>query len=327
MASETDPTSFLSDKEEAGVEVEYIGNEEEGNEIEVEQEQAEYSGEDYTPLSSNEDPDKQHAFKDYKRLERDIKYHNKSIENLKDEIQLFEQRPCLTRSEKHNLKILRETIEREMEKLKCLVNKAIQLQNFGSKRHYREFPLVTTFDEDNLNLTQRTCETLQDHSIKSHVISGNWRASAGESSEMDGSYSCKESQISLSEERKLIKEILAAIKECSNLKENSQQKQKRPVPCKENDSMEKLKNKIKCMQQTICKLNDELNKRQNVCNHQPNQKSLAGASEIPVLDPAMLCLSKNSAKANDFQQLKENYLYLLTEFSKKDELLKELTKK
>ncbi|XP_065355596.1 outer dense fiber protein 2 [Calliphora vicina] len=326
MASETDPVSNISEREEAGTE--FTGNEEYGGEFEVEQ--TEYDGEDYTPLSANEDPEKQHQYKEYRRLERDIKYQNETLENLKTQIQKMSTKPCLTRSEQNDLKNLKDNWEQELQKLGCLIDKAIRLQNFGSKRHYREFPLITTFDEDNLNLTLRTCETLQTQAAKSQPKAGNLRASGGESSELDRPFSCKDSAMSVSEERKLMKEIFAALKECNNLKECRSQKQNRsPRQCKENGSLEKLKNQINCMQQTISKLKDELNKRDtkengSFCDN--HQKSRSTQPATPALDHLM-CLGKKNAKAENFQQLKENYLYLLTEFSKKDEQLKELMKK
>ncbi|XP_023296448.2 outer dense fiber protein 2 [Lucilia cuprina] len=326
MASEPEPVSALSEREEAGTE--FSTNEEYAEEIDIEQHETDDYGEDYTPLSSNEDPENQRQYKEYRRLERDIKYQNEMLENLKLQIQKMSDKPCLTRSERNDLKTLKDNWEQELQKLRCLIEKAIHLQNYGSKRHYREFPLITTFDEDNLNLTMRTCETLQ-----TQTKTQNRRASGGESSEMDRSCSYRESQMSVAEERKLMKEICAALKECNNLKEcRLHKKQQSPAGKEKDDSMDRINNKINCMQQTISKLKEELKKRNaqasccGSCNKNETNKKSTAMTPSSGLD-TLMCLGKKSEKTENFEQLKENYLYLLTEFSKKDEQLKDLTKK
>lgn len=317
MASDAEPLSAKSEPEEAGTD--YTGNEE----CEIETEHEEIEPEDYTPLCSNEDPEKQHDYKEYKRLERSIKFQNETLENLKTHIQTLKMKTCLTLTEQKDLKQFNQQLQIEMEKLRCLIDRAIRLQNFGSRRHYRGFPLVTTFDEDMLNLQAQTTKNIP--------IPSNWRASGGESSDLDGSCSFKgESQMSIDEERKLMKEIFAALKECSDLKECQQNhsKQKlRSVPCKKSDSLEKMKNKINNLQQMICQLKDEFRNRDVKKNESVHKTCAITSKPAVVVDPAILCMGKDSGKSANFQQLKENYMYLLTEFSKKDEELKDLTKK
>lgn len=313
MASDAEPLSAQSEREEAGTE--YSANEE--YEIEFEHEEIEPEAEDYTPLCSNEDPEKQHDYKEYKRLERSIKFQNETLEKLKSHIQKLKVKTSLTPTEQKDLKQFNQQLQLEMEKLRCLIERAIRLQNFGSRRHYRGFPLVTTFDEDMLNIQAQTSKNVPK--------SSNWRASGGESSELDKSCSYKEeSQMSLAEERKLIKEIFDALIECNDLKEchhHNKQIQRR-VPLKKNDSFGKMKNKINNLQQAICKLKEDFGKKNG-----SKQKTCDVLSKTAVVIPAEMCLGKVSEKTANFQHLKENYMYLLTEFSKKDEQLKNLTKK
>ncbi|GBP95491.1 hypothetical protein EVAR_64878_1 [Eumeta japonica] len=142
--------------------------------------------------------------------------------------------------------------------------------------------------------------------------------SESESSEMNSCCPDEENPLSLTEEKKLMRDIFAAINEINCLKEGKQQKQGHSLPFKDEESYEKIKNKLKCMQQKICKLTEYLNKKDH--HEGSHQKSPT------YFDPA-ICLSKAKEKSsNDPQQLKDNYLYLLTEFTKKDEQLKELTK-
>ncbi|KAM7353824.1 uncharacterized protein ACRADG_005749 [Cochliomyia hominivorax] len=317
MASETEPLSAQSEREEAGTE--YMEHEE--YEYEQEHEETETEGEDYTPLCSNEDPEKQNDYKEYKRLVKSIKCQNETLENLKSHVQTLKSKPCLTPAEQKDLRQFNHQLELEMEKLRSLIERAIRLQNFGSRRRYTGFPLITTFDEDLLNLPQQTAKNVPKLT--------NLRASAGESSELDRTASCKGSQMSISEERKLMREICAALKECNNLKEcqhkQQTQKSKRNIPCGPSGSKEKLFKKINCLEQTISKLKEDMNNLE-IKEKESVHKSRSSSAK-PTLDPAQLCRAKASGKETNMQQLKDNYLYLLTEFSKKDEQLKDLTKK
>lgn len=309
MATETDPISVQSDLLESRADatpnqpepLDTEQEEEDGADFELE-ERVETESVEYTPFSSNENPEKQAAYYEYKRLEKCMRQQNNLLENLKQSIQTMQQREhCLNKTEKSELKRLRDQWEQEVCKLKSLIRDAVNLQNHGSKRHYREFPLATTFDEDVLDTYDTTLNQTK-----------NFRATAGESSDVNTCSANEESQISMSEEKKLMKNIFAAIKEINCLKENKQQKTNQSTACLEQDSFEKIKSKVKCMQQKISKLTEELHKKEGEC-------------EAPHFDPCE-CLCKNK-KSNNVQQLKDNYLYLLTEFTKKDGELKDLTKK
>ena len=348
MASEPDQVTAPSDQDRDDNVIEDTANEDDVGEIEVEieHEEQEEEGEDYTPLSSNEDPEKQRSYKEYKRLVRDINHQNELLERIKSQIHDITQKSCPTPSEKKDLKKLYEWLEQEMQKLRSLIERAIHLQNFGSRRRYKEFPLVTTFDEDNnMKPFLRTCENMQVQTAKGSAKAKAkadpcWRASGGDSSELDKSCSCadehdlyqKDSQLSEDEEKKLLKDIFETLKQCAAHKKQPRPcKQHSRPPCKKHDSMEEVKNKICCMQQTINKLKEELCNREHKkapcppCGHEKKQPQESSCGK-PTVDPTLLCL-KSGSKAENFEKLKDNYIYLLTEYSKKDEQLKDLLKK
>lgn len=311
-------------------------------------------GEDYTPLSHSENPEELNAYKEYKRLVTDINYQNELLEQIKCKIKAITQKKCPTPSEKKDLKELHLWLEQEMKKLRTLIERAIHLQNFGSKRQYKEFQLATTYDEDNMNPFLHICENMRVQTAKWRVKSKTdhgWRASGGDSSELDKSCSCleehssrhKKCQSSEGDEKKLLKEIIETLKICTaQTKQPLPCKQHPRPPCKKNDSLESVKDKLSCMQQTLSKLTEEFCKREHKntpfdpCKweHKNNLFDPCGPEKTqditctkkPPIDTTLLCL-KSGSKAENFEKLKDNYIYLLTEYSKKDEQLKELLKK
>lgn len=325
MADDEQPTEVAEDEEEQMEE--QFGEE-------AEEAEEECSGEDYTPLgSSSEDAEKKRNYKDYKRLVREIKCQNNTIERIKNNIQEINCKPCITRCEEKDLKSLKECLQQEMLKLRTLVNKAMHLQNYGSRRRYKQINLITTFDEDQMAPISQTCDTLYTAKPgperREHGVC--WDNKIGDSS--DYAASCRDESDNEkcaddSEDKQILQEIMAAIQTCKK------KRNERKGPAKEknqnNQCIQQLQQKIQCMQQTMQKLKEEIYSQNN--NAQKKAPCSVHNEEQPPCkqglgDMAVICRGTKTPKSEQFQKLKESYLHLLSEFSKKDEQIKDLTKK
>ncbi|XP_068151025.1 myosin heavy chain, clone 203 [Drosophila tropicalis] len=100
---------------------------------------------------SSEDPEHKRMYMEYLALIKEIDCQNKLIQDIKTQVMEMCGKPCKTRNELREIKKLRICMEQENIKLRVMLNRAMQLQNFGSPRHYRELTMVTTVDEDNLS--------------------------------------------------------------------------------------------------------------------------------------------------------------------------------
>lgn len=100
---------------------------------------------------SSDDPEQKRMYMEYLSLIKEIDCQNKIIQDIKANIMDMCAKPCKTRNELREIKRLRICMEQENIKLHVMMNRAIELQNFGSHRHYRELPMTTTVDEDNLS--------------------------------------------------------------------------------------------------------------------------------------------------------------------------------
>uniref|UniRef100_A0A1A9WKR5 Uncharacterized protein n=1 Tax=Glossina brevipalpis TaxID=37001 RepID=A0A1A9WKR5_9MUSC len=347
-----------------------------------EEEEEEGRGEDYTPLGSSDDQEKQRNYKDYKRLVMEIKCQNEIIERIKEQIQDIACKPCITVCEQNDLKSLQDCLEQEMDKLQCLINKAMHLQNFGSKRHYREIPLVTTFDEDQMAPISYYCETMEVKTSKKpstkfpHSATCSKFVASSDSSEYEKPCPCQErrdetSSTAEDDEQKLIRDVLEAIRLCKKKNQTCKNRanskaavcphQKKKI-CQADSSFEKLKNKIFGMQETVEELKEEICRREverklsgpcplhekkseiprqpsstgHIPNHSPcppipfhvpcpdpcpnpcsnvcggpchdDCHGICEKETLPPLDP---CALRKPRKGDQFQKLKDNYIYLL----------------
>ncbi|XP_017110606.1 kinesin-1 heavy chain [Drosophila elegans] len=100
---------------------------------------------------SSDDPEQTRMYMEYLALIKEIDCQNKIIQDIKSNIMDMCAKPCKTRNELREIKRLRICMEQENIKLHTMMNRAVQLQNFGSHRHYKELPMTTTVDEDNLS--------------------------------------------------------------------------------------------------------------------------------------------------------------------------------
>ncbi|XP_005179754.2 227 kDa spindle- and centromere-associated protein [Musca domestica] len=274
---------------------------------------------------SADDPERARNYKEYKRLQKEIHCQNVTIEDIKNEIRKLQCKSTtatLSSEQKQHLRNLQECMDKETHKLRDLTIKAMHLQNFGSRRHYREIELVTTFDEEPmLSMPTMHCDPIQVHG--SHSTSNKreppvcrrWRASGGDTTTSEKSCSYQdEADRCESEDQKLMNEILATLQSydgCSNKQPKKSCKSKANA---KDPSVELLKQKLHTMQQTI----DDL--KQEICSHRKesgSKKECCSTAKPPC----------QSAKSQNFDKLKDNYAYLLQEFSKKEKELKDLTKR
>lgn len=100
---------------------------------------------------SSDDPEKKRMYMEYLALIKEIDCQNKIIRDIKAQVMDMCAMPCKTRNELREIKRLRICMEQENIKLHTMMNRAVQLQNFGSHRHYRELTMTTTVDEDNIS--------------------------------------------------------------------------------------------------------------------------------------------------------------------------------
>ncbi|CAD6998105.1 unnamed protein product [Ceratitis capitata] len=311
---------------------------------------------------SSDDPEQKRRYMEYLSLIKEIECQNQMVDDIKAQIMELCAKPCKTKCELRDIKRLRVCMEQEIIKLRCLMNKAMELQNFGSKRRYHEIQLATTIDEDNMapyaGWTQPQAAT--------------WKG--GESSETDKCASaepkdsrdekalrclCKalgKMKICCPEDKKLVQEIAGALLghkkkksmspcpppcpptlppcrgSCPPFAKSARKNKQANRPCSSEsmpcaDSLERLKQKITCMQSSVCQLKQEIYRREREKQHvcEPEEEKEDICSEEP--DPIQFCLSKRTAKADEMAKLRENYLHLLAEFSKKDCQLKEMEKR
>ncbi|ALC38841.1 CG3213 [Drosophila busckii] len=101
--------------------------------------------------SSSDDPEQKRMYMEYLALIKEIDCQNKIIQDIKAEVVDMCGKPCKTRNELREIKRLRICMEQENIKLHTMMNRAVELQNYGSHRHYRELNLTTTMDDDNIS--------------------------------------------------------------------------------------------------------------------------------------------------------------------------------
>ncbi|XP_034474001.1 uncharacterized protein LOC117781362 [Drosophila innubila] len=100
---------------------------------------------------SSDDPEQKRMYMEYLALIKEIDCQNKIIQDIKAAVMDMCGKPCKTRNELKEIKRLRICMEQENIKLHTMMNRAVQLQNYGSHRHYRELTLTTTVDDDNIS--------------------------------------------------------------------------------------------------------------------------------------------------------------------------------
>ncbi|KAH8248834.1 hypothetical protein KR032_003523 [Drosophila birchii] len=370
-----DNTEYTEEGEYEDDEVQYIGEQEmmeEGQEKDL-----------FSMLGeSSDDPEQKRMYMEYLALIKEIDCQNKIIQDIKSNIMDMCAKPCKTRNELREIKRLRICMEQENIKLHVMMNRAIELQNFGSHRHYRELPMTTTVDEDKLS----------PYMCGIGVPGPDGSGSGDPCNEEPSSSSCgqrdnagqddklvcalqkamQKMKGACPEDKKMIDEIAAAIMSCKKPQTPCSPRSAPPKPCPasstsssagfppcpqsaqprrksrptqsppcpntsgKSDSMEKLKRRIQCMQNSVKKLLQEVGNRDGSMDDDDDddegqQDPCGKAAPRPPCpedpDPLVICGGKRNTKADKYEKMKENYTRLLTEFQRKDCQIKELQKR
>ncbi|XP_016933644.3 uncharacterized protein [Drosophila suzukii] len=140
---ETEDEQIEGDEAEEDLDGEGEDEDQEGEEEEQSQEEEEDPFE-LLDESEAEDEEQQAMYKEYLEVVKEIDAQNLVIRELKAKSTRLMYKKCKTFRDKQEYKRLRACQEQEDIHLRALVNRAIQLQNFGSPRRYGDVELELT---------------------------------------------------------------------------------------------------------------------------------------------------------------------------------------
>lgn len=132
------------EEDEEAVEGEELEGEDAGEE---EDEGSEGEEEDLFELlveSESEDEEERAKYQEYLAVINAVDVQNLVIQGLKDRAAVLMGKQCKTYRDKEEYKRLRICMEQEDINLRALINRAVQLQNFGSRRLYGAVEMETT---------------------------------------------------------------------------------------------------------------------------------------------------------------------------------------
>ncbi|KAH8242516.1 hypothetical protein KR032_010330 [Drosophila birchii] len=135
---------------------ETLEGEDEGEESEGGEEEEQESEEGLFELlneSESDDEQEQAMYKEYLEVIKEIDAQNLVIQNLKAMATELRCKKCQTHKDREEYKRLRICQEQQDIHLRQLINRAAQLQNFGSRRLYEELEMELTDNEENSFLT------------------------------------------------------------------------------------------------------------------------------------------------------------------------------
>ncbi|XP_030375543.1 histone H3.v1 [Scaptodrosophila lebanonensis] len=131
---------------------EEVGPSEEDQILEEEEDEQEEIEEDPFELlddESQESDEQKRKYKEYLELVKEIDLQNSRILDLKVRASLLRHKNCPTSKDQREYQRLRVNQEQENVKLRNMINRAMQLQNYGSRRIYGDVMMATTdFEED-----------------------------------------------------------------------------------------------------------------------------------------------------------------------------------
>ncbi|XP_026844398.1 uncharacterized protein LOC6588715 [Drosophila persimilis] len=184
---------------------------------------------------SSDDPEQKRMYMEYLALIKEIDCQNKIIQDIKSNVMDLCSKPCQTRNEMREIKRLRVCMEQENIKLHTMMRRAIELQNFGSHRHYKEVNLTTTVDEDQLSpymCMGATCpggqpnsgatEPCSEDASSCASVCGGGGGGGGGGGAMDERLICalqkamQKMKGACPEDKRMMQEIAAAIMACKN---------------------------------------------------------------------------------------------------------------
>ncbi|XP_068142545.1 uncharacterized protein [Drosophila tropicalis] len=120
---------------------EEITSEQESSEAEEEQpsvESEEDADDPHEHLDENDEDntEERQMYQEYLHLVKQIDEQNAIIQNLKMSLNALKSQPCKSQRDEKDYRRLTICQEQEHIKLRIMMNRAVQLQNFGSRRHY-----------------------------------------------------------------------------------------------------------------------------------------------------------------------------------------------
>ncbi|XP_033240121.1 kinesin-like protein KIF21B [Drosophila pseudoobscura] len=127
--------------------------------------------------SNGEDTEEEQSlYREYLSLIKEIDCQNGIIQDLKNRSTELKQKACRSRSESHELQRLLLCQEQENIRLRTLINRAVQLQNFGSRRLYGEVELEITDSEQTVFLAGAELANMRCPSYsKTAPVAGSWQ--------------------------------------------------------------------------------------------------------------------------------------------------------
>lgn len=100
--------------------------------------------------------DQQLMYREYIELIKEIDCQNTLINDMKDRIRDLQMEPCLTPMDKKEIKQLTSCIAQEYIRLDTMMNRMMQLQNYGSARLYADTELAISVPEESLFYNRQT---------------------------------------------------------------------------------------------------------------------------------------------------------------------------
>ncbi|KAH8237532.1 hypothetical protein KR038_004138 [Drosophila bunnanda] len=196
---------------------------------------------------SSDDPEQKRMYLEYLALIKEIDCQNRIIQDIKSNIMDMCAKPCKTRNELREIKRLRICMEQENIKLHVMMNRAIELQNFGSHRHYRELPMTTTVDEDKLSpymcgigvgAPDASGSGDPCNEEPSSSSGGGQRDNAGQDDKLVCALqkAMQKMKGACPEDKKMIEEIAAAIMSCKKPQPVCSPRSSPPKPCPESST-------------------------------------------------------------------------------------------
>ncbi|BFF98402.1 histone H2A.Z-specific chaperone CHZ1 [Drosophila madeirensis] len=154
-----DAVETEGDEGETELPVEEIASKEAevGSEEGVEEQDDEEDPFEHLDINDEDNEEEQSLYKEYLSLIKEIDCQNGIIQDLKTRSNELKQNPCHTRKESQELQRLRVCQEQENLRLRTMINRAVQLQNFGSRRLYGEVELEITDSEQTVFLAGVQC--------------------------------------------------------------------------------------------------------------------------------------------------------------------------
>ncbi|SPP84799.1 uncharacterized protein LOC117587237 [Drosophila guanche] len=144
-----------------------------GSEEGVEEQDDDEDPFEHLDLKDEDNEEEQSLYKEYLSLIKEIDCQNGIIQELKTRSNELKQNSCHTSNQRKELQRLRVCQEQENLRLRTMINRAVQLQNFGSRRLYGEVDLEITDSEQTVFLAGVQCADVRCNSLLEETSVGD----------------------------------------------------------------------------------------------------------------------------------------------------------